>query len=183
MTFNQFNNAGTSFLGAGILTQDRQKALVGDPTASAVYTNIATIDPLAGGLLPADVDGLRPPPVGMAEVMSEYRADEFGDPIDGIRYYRWVPNFTTPGSSRSITVLPDVALAAFDARQPSGRGDIEQSGGASLDSISDRMMHLFKYRNLGTQAARSTHLRAASPSTLAVLIRRPLQLIKRVFAG
>ena len=152
MTFNQFNNAGTAFLGAGILSQDRPKALVGDPTAAAVYVNIQPIDPNAGGLLPADIDGILAPPVGMAEVMAEYRADEFGDPIDGIRYYRWVPNFTTPASS-VLTVLPDVALAAFDARQPSGRGDIEQMGGANLDSLSDRLMHLFKYRNIGTQAA------------------------------
>ncbi|MBC7899455.1 MAG: carboxypeptidase regulatory-like domain-containing protein [Saprospiraceae bacterium] len=152
MTFNQFNNAGTAFLGAGILTQDRAKALTGDPTASVVFTNIATIDPNAGGLLPTDMDGLIAPPAGMAQVIAEYRADEFGDPVDGIRYYKWVPNFTTPASS-TLTVLPDVALAAFDARQPGGRGDIEQMGGANLDSISDRMMHRFAYRNLGTQAA------------------------------
>ena len=106
MTFNQFNNAGTAFLGAGFLSQDRAKALAGDPTASVVYTNIATIDPNAGGILPADIDGLQPPPVGMAEVMAEFRADEFGDPLDAIRYYRWVPNFVNPGSS-TITVLPD----------------------------------------------------------------------------
>ncbi len=34
MTFNQF--ASTGFIGVGILTQDRQKALVGDPNAAAI---------------------------------------------------------------------------------------------------------------------------------------------------
>lgn len=152
MTFNQFNAAQTVFLGMGILTQDRQKALAGDPTASVVYTNIATIDPDAGGGLPADVDGIVPPPASMAQVIAEFRADEFGDPLDAIRYYKWVPNFTNPASS-TISVLPDVEIAAFDARQPSGRGDIEQMGGSNLDSIADRLMHRFAYRNLGTQAA------------------------------
>ncbi len=152
MTFNQFNNAGTLFLGFGILTQDRQRALSGDPNASVVYVNIFPIDPSAAGALPADVDGIVGPPAGMAEVIAEFRADEFGDPLDAIRYYKWVPNFTTPASS-TLTILPDVALAAFDARQPSGRGDIEQMGGAALDSVSDRLMHRFAYRNLGTQAA------------------------------
>ncbi len=152
MTFNQFNNAGTAFLGAGILSQDRPKALAGDPTASVVYLNLLPIDPNAGGLLPTDVDGIVPPPAGMAQVFGEYKADEFGDPLDAIRYYKWVPNFVTPASS-VLTVLPDVALAAFDARQPTGRGDIEQSGGAALDSLSDRLMHRFAYRNLGTFAA------------------------------
>ena len=152
MTFNQFNNAGTAFLGMGFLSQDRPKALAGDPTASVVYKNIQPIDPNAGGALPADVDGILPPPAGMAEVIAEYRADEFGDPLDGIRYYKWVPDFINPGSS-TLTILPDVALAPFDARNPVGRGDIEQFGGANLDAISDRLMHRFAYRNLGTQSA------------------------------
>jgi hypothetical protein len=152
MTFNQFNNAGTSFLGMGIMSQDRTKALVGDPTTSVVYKNIATIDPNAGGALPADIDGFVPPPAGMAELFAEFRADEFGSSeIDGIRYYKWVPNFTTPASS-TLTVLPDVPLAAFDARSPSSIGAVEVSGGASLDGIGDRMMHRFAYRNLGTAA-------------------------------
>ena len=152
MTFNQFNNAGTSNLGMGILSQDRPRALAGDPTASVVYTNIAIIDPGASGGLPADIDGLVAPPVGMAVVIAEMRANEFGDPLDAIRFYRWVPNFIAPGSS-SIAVLPDVALAAFDARAPGTLLANEQLGGANLDAIGDRLMHRFAYRNLGTQAS------------------------------
>ncbi len=152
LTFNQFNNAGTAFLGMGFLSQDRPKALAGDPTTTVVYKNIAPIDPNAGGGLPADVDGVVAPPVGMAEVISEFRADEFGDPLDCIRFYKWVPNFVTPGSS-TLTVLPDVALAAFDARAPSSRAAIEVQGGTSLDALSDRVMHRLAYRNLGTPAA------------------------------
>ena len=152
MTFNQFDNATQNFVGMGILSQDRPKALAGEPTASVVYTNIATIDPGAGGGLPADIDGFVPPPAGMAVVIAEFRSDEAGDPLDAIRYYRWVPNFVTPASS-TITVLPDVALAPFDARAPATRSAIEVSGGANLDALSDRLMHRFAYRNLGTQAA------------------------------
>ncbi len=152
MTFNQFNNAGTAFLGMGILSQDRTRALAGDPAASVLYTNIATIDPNAGGGLPADIDGFVPPPPGMPVVIAEFRADEFGDPLDAIRMYRWVPDFVTPANS-TITVLPDVPLAAFDARAPATRNAIEQSGGGALDAISDRLMYRFAYRNLGTQAA------------------------------
>ena len=40
----------------------------------------------------------------------------FGDGI-----YEVVPDFVTPGSS-TVTVRPDVALLAFDANQPAGRG-------------------------------------------------------------
>ena len=153
MTFNQFDNAPpNNFVGMGILSQDRPKALAGDPAASVVFTNIATIDPNAGGGLPADIDGFMPPPPGMPVVIAEFRSDEAGDPLDAIRYYRWVPNFVTPASS-SISVLPDVALAPFDARAPATRNAIEVSSGISVDAISDRLMHRFAYRNLGTQAA------------------------------
>ena len=153
MTFNQFANAPpNNFVGMGILSQDRPKALAGDPAASVVFTNIATIDPGAGGGLPADIDGFMPPPAGMPVVIAEFRSDEAGDPLDAIRYYRWVPNFVTPASS-SISVLPDVALAPFDARAPATRNAIEVSGGTALDAMSDRLMHRFAYRNLGTQAA------------------------------
>lgn len=153
MTFNQFDNvAPNNFAGFGILSQDRIKALAGDPTASVVYTNVATIDPNAGGALPADIDGFVAPPVGMAVVIGEMRSTTFGDPLDAIRFYKWAPNFTSPGSS-TITVLPDTALAAFDPRSPNTRLQIEQSGGANLDAIGDRLMHRLAYRNLGTQAA------------------------------
>jgi hypothetical protein len=149
MTFNQFNNAGSLFLGMGFLSQDRSKALAGDPTASVVYTNIATIDPDAGGGLPLDIEGFVPPPANMPVVIGEWRANEFGDPTDAIRFYRWVPNFVSPGLS-TVTVLPDLPVAAFDGRNPDGRTDIEQSGGSSLDAVADRLMHRLVYRNMGT---------------------------------
>jgi len=50
-------------------------------------------------------------------------------------------------------VRPVVALAAFDARQPAGRANIEQLGGAGLDPIADRLMWRLAYRNLGTVAS------------------------------
>jgi hypothetical protein len=151
VSFNQFNNAGTAYLGMGFMSQDRAKALVGDPTTTVVYKNVFSVDPNAGGSLPAHIDGLTPPPAGLSEVFSEFRADEFGDPMDAIRYYKWAPNFATPGSS-VFTVLSDVAMAAFDARSPAS-SPISVQGGSSLDGLNDRMMHRLAYRNLGTTAS------------------------------
>lgn len=151
MTFNQFSLDGRSQLGLGILTQDRKKALIGDPTAGAVYTNIGDFDKNTGGALPGDIDGFTAPPVGLAEVIGEYRSTEAGDPVDGVRIYKWIPNFDNPANS-SLTVLGDVKLADFDGRYPSGRLQVEQMGGANLDAIPDRSMHRFAYRNFGTTA-------------------------------
>lgn len=159
LTTNQFNQAGTAFLGAGLFAFDRVKMLAGDPTASYVYKNIFTVDPNAGGILPTDIDGFTPPPAGLPNRAMEFRADEFGaGESDGIRTYELVPNYATPASS-TFTVRTDIPLAPFDARAPTGTGSrnvVEQQGVAStsyLDAISDRVMFRMGYRNLGTQAA------------------------------
>jgi hypothetical protein len=58
MTDNQFNQAGTQFLGAGLFAFDRTKMLAGDPAASFVYFDKAEGCPGAcqfGGMLPADM--------------------------------------------------------------------------------------------------------------------------------
>lgn len=151
MTFNQFSLSLQSFLGLGILTQDRAKALAGDPNAGAVYINVGATDRSSGGALPGDIDGFTPPPAGLAEVIGEYETDEYGRPVDGVRMYKWVPNFANPGSS-TLTVLGDVALAAFDGRFPNTEAQVEQLGGAPLIAAADRSMHRFAYRNFGTPA-------------------------------
>lgn len=152
LTVNQFNQALTAFLGGGIFAFDRVKMLAGDATASYIYHDVFIDDPDAGGMLPSDLDGFVPPPAGLPNRVLEFRSDEFGDPLDAIRTYELVPDYAVPANS-TFTIRADTALAAFDARSPSGRGDIEQSGGAGLDSIADRVMFRVGYRNLGTVAA------------------------------
>lgn len=151
LTTNQFNQALTAWRGAGNFAFDRTKMIAGDATASYIYFDYYGVDPNAGGMLPTDVDGYVPPPTGLPQIFMEFRADEFGDPADTLRPYEFVPNFASPASS-TFTVRPDIPVAAFDARQPSGRTDIEQMGGENLDSIADRLLFRLAYRNLGTVA-------------------------------
>src|SRR4030095_7093065 len=130
MTDNQFNQAGTAFLGAGAFAFDRAKMLAGDPTASYVYFDIENGNTNVGGVLPADLDGLTPPPAGTPNYLAYFTADEVADPadsFDSLRIYEFHPNFTTPAAS-TFTERADspVAVAAFDPRSPTGRDDIEQ---------------------------------------------------------
>ena len=152
LTVNQFNQAGDAFLGGGIFAFDRVKMLAGDSTASYVYHDVFNDDPNAGGMLPTDLDGFVPPPPGLPNRVLEFRADEFGDPIDAIRTYELVPNYAVPANS-TFVIRADTPVAAFDARAPSGRAVVEQNGGVGLDAIGDRVMFRVGYRNLGTVAA------------------------------
>ena len=64
-TLNILLNAAT-FDGGGMFAFNRQKMLVGDPTANFIYfnRNLASFPEGQAGMLPADMDGVKPPPPG-----------------------------------------------------------------------------------------------------------------------
>jgi len=155
MTDNQFNQAGTAFLGGGAFAFNRAKMLAGDPTANFIYFDTCPTSTgcLIGGMLPSDLDGLNPPPAGEPNYFIYYTADEFGDPSDALRIFEFHADFTTPALS-TFTERADSPLLvpAFDPRNPSGRNDIEQPApGVNLDSIQDRLLFRLAYRNFGGQ--------------------------------
>ena len=101
MTDNQFNQAGTQFLGAGIFAFDRSKMIAGDPTATYIYFDKAEGCPAAcqfGGMLPADIDGFIPPPTGAPAPILQVDSDEFGA-TDSLRIFDFHADFTTPANS------------------------------------------------------------------------------------
>ncbi len=155
MTDNQFNQAGTQFLGAGLFAFDRTKMLAGDPTASFIYFDKAEGCPGAcqfGGMLPSDIDGFTPPAAGAPAPFIQFDADEFGA-SDSLRIFDFHADFAVPGNSTLVerTGSP-LAVAAFDPREvPAGsRNIIPQPAGVAVDVISDRLMNRLAYRNYGT---------------------------------
>jgi hypothetical protein len=155
MTVNQFLNGG-GFDGTGAYAFDRARMLVGDPGAGFVYfnLNLASHPEGIGGMLPSDVDGLRPPAPGAPNTFAYFVATEFGDALDGLRLFDFHVDFAVPGSSTFVE-RPEspVAVAAFNPLSPAGRDDILQpppaGAAAALDSISDRLMHRLQYRAFG----------------------------------
>ncbi|MBK9531352.1 MAG: HYR domain-containing protein [Chitinophagaceae bacterium] len=152
MADNQFTN-GASFSGAGAFAFDRAKMLVGDPTASYIYFDQAASCPSCGGQLPTDIEGFATPPIGTPNLFMEFRATEYGDPVDGLRIFAFHADFATPANSTFTQVGgADLPLGAFDARNPSSRADIEQPAPSTattyLDGIADRLMHRLSYRIL-----------------------------------
>ncbi|MFN2511680.1 MAG: Calx-beta domain-containing protein [Pyrinomonadaceae bacterium] len=156
---NQFNLAGSAFLGVGVFALDRAKVLAGDPTASYIYFDLETAIPNARSMLPSDADGLAPPPPSAPNVFAYFNANEFtGDAGDSLRLFNFHADFAVPANSRfaerADSPLP---VAAFNPLNPSGQDDIEQpppsTATSALDSISDRLMHRLQYRNFGSYEA------------------------------
>ena len=161
MTTNQFFMGG-SFDGAGAYAFDRNKMLVGDPTAGGVYFNLNLASHPEGifGMLPSDHDGLLPPPAGAPNVFVYFTDTEFGDPADGLRLFNLNFNTSVYAASTFVersesTYAAPLPLASFDARNPGGRGDIEQPPPAGnnatdrLDTVGSRLMFRLQYQNRG----------------------------------
>ena len=150
---HEFGGTPQTFKGGGFYAFNRNKMLIGDPTAEFIYF----ADPNSFGHLPTDIDGYMPPPAGTSQYFMEYDATVFGG-TDSLVIHELVPNFTTPANS-TFTLKPRVGVAAFDPRNPSGRADIEQPGstpantGPNLDALGTNNMFRLAYRNLGTVAA------------------------------
>jgi hypothetical protein len=141
MSANVFNTLGTSFLGPQPFVFDRVKMLVGDTTATSQTPGII------GGsgespFLPADLDGILPPPVGDPNHYVEFPQ---GSPlVYKIRAYH--VDFTTPANS-TFTLEASVPAASFTALCASTRNCVPQLGTtAGLDAIADRMMFRNAYR-------------------------------------
>ncbi|HKP11705.1 MAG TPA: carboxypeptidase regulatory-like domain-containing protein, partial [Blastocatellia bacterium] len=159
MNSHQFNNGGP-FDGDGVFAFDRKKMLVGDPTAGLIYFNLNLTNNPEGifGMLPADQDGILPPPAGAPGIFVYFTDNNFGDPADGLRLFNFHADFVTPANSTfteraESTYATPLALAAFDGRDPGGRADNEQPPPAGnnttdrLDNVGSRLMNRLQYIN------------------------------------
>lgn len=133
------------FQGAGLYAFEREKMLVGDPTAKIIGFSTTAND---GGMLPSNLQGYTTPPTGTPNLFMEFLADEFGFPADALRIFEFHADFDTPANS-TLTQRTDIPVSAFDARSPATRAVIQQPApGEGLDNIADRLMHPLNFRVL-----------------------------------
>ncbi|MCW5961945.1 MAG: VCBS repeat-containing protein [Pyrinomonadaceae bacterium] len=143
---------GSDYAGSGAFAFEREKLLIGDPSASYIYFDLASPTTLRiGGLLPTDHDGITPPNIATPNIFVGYTANEYGDLFDGIRLFNFRPDFANPSNSTfSERAESPIAVAAFDPTSNPGRDDIAQPApGDMLDAQSDRLMYRVVYRNFG----------------------------------
>jgi hypothetical protein len=160
-TFNFFNAAGTSFLGARVCAYDRTKMLAGQAATQVCFTpNDA--GSVIGGLLPADLDGAQLPPSGTPNFVVA-----LGNNANQLAVYKFHVDFATPSNS-TLTGPFDIAVTAFT--EGCGGGTCVPQAGTSqkLDSLGDRLMFRLAYRNFGDHdALLATHTVSTSTSTTA----------------
>ena len=162
MSTNEFNAAGTTFLGAGNWAFDRTRMIAG-LSATAVYFELPATD--WGGQQPTDLDGTTLPAAGQPNLFVEIDDsawDPTNIPTDQLQMWRFHVDFVTPANS-TFTALPKFVpptLAAFDGVMCNFGPCVPQPGtGQKLDTLSDRVMFRASYRHFpdGHEAVTFNH--------------------------
>jgi uncharacterized repeat protein (TIGR01451 family) len=155
----------SSFEGSdlGVFVFDRTAMITGAAAGFMKDTipSLGTASIRGTRILPADLDGLPPPP-GTPNFFVRTVDDQQdpGNPVDRIEMYEFVTNWTTNTFSfNPLLTISGAALVPFDVmtcdRTGGGSRDcIPQPDTAStVDSLSTRPMMQLKYRRFGTQDA------------------------------
>ena len=136
ISYNMFNNAGTSFLGSQVCAFNRAKMLSGAAATQQCFSTSTSF----GGLLPADLDGPILPPSGAPNPVVA-----LGTTSTSLAYWKFHVDWTTPANS-TFTGPTTLTVPAYTEACGQSGTCIPQSGGGSLDSLSDRLMYRAAYR-------------------------------------
>ena len=150
---------GSQFVGVGAYALDRAQALAGNPNPTIVGF-LAPPNPayvVGDGLLPSDLDGQTPPPVGSPNFFVGSQDDNgpYGAPSDGLTFWKFHYDPNTPGNS-TFMMTNTLATAPFNSIMGGGcsatRQCIPQPNTTNkIDHLGYRQRPLFRlaYRNFG----------------------------------
>ena len=144
-TSNDFNNAGTTYLGSSVYSMERSAMIAGAPTAVMVrtrqtiagnnYYNMGTIG--LEGMIPSAQGGLFAFPV----------------PPTTMNLFEVTPNFAA--GTQAIGPLIPLTINAYSAPPASVA---QQGSGTIINTLGERMMFKLNYRNnTGTESIVMTH--------------------------
>ncbi len=131
---------------------DRVSMLAGLPAARISFGGFANL------LLPADADGLIPPPAGYPEYFYTYYDEGYPDHpagVDRLAIYEFDVDWVTPANS-TFTLVTEIPVAPFNYTVCGFFGPDcipEPSPGVGLNSLSWWPMVRLQYRNLGEYEA------------------------------
>ena len=157
---------GSTFVGAGAYALDRVQALAGNPNPTIVGF-LAPPSPayvVGDGLLPSDLDGTTPPPVGSPNyfVGSEDNNGPYGAPSDALTLWKFHYDPVTPANSTFMltNTLPTQPFNSILGLCGGSRACIPQPSTANkIDHLGYRQRPLFRlaYRNFGTHESLVTN--------------------------
>jgi hypothetical protein len=140
ITYNMFIN-GSTFGGSKVCALDRNAMLAGLPATQQCFQLSTSV----GSVLPSDVDGLTPPPVGSPNYM-------LTDGTNSLLLWKFHVDWVTPANT-TLTGPTTIPVAAFSHPCPTtSRGACVPQPGTSqkLESLADRLMYRLAYRNFTT---------------------------------
>ncbi len=135
MGMNVFNSSGTAFLGPQPFAFDRDAMLAGNSATFITFRDPAFFNPSSDQFMPADMDGLIPPPAGAPNPFLSTGVNATW-PL-----YHFHVDFGSPGSSSftlAATLTPSPFSVLFSL--------VPQFQGDGLDSLADRGMFRSAYR-------------------------------------
>src|SRR5882762_6577127 len=140
VSYNLFNNTGTTFLGPRICAMDATAMRAGSAATQQCFQLANT-----HGLLPSDVDGTTPPPAGEPAFFLGFDINNLGS----LDLWKFHVDFTAPANS---TLTGPAILAVSPFNEACGGGTCVPQSGTSqqLDSLADRVMYRLAYRNFGS---------------------------------
>jgi len=130
-TYNIFTN-GSTFAGSKLCAFDRAMMLAGK-SATQQCVQLSTS---YGGVLPADLDGTNPPPVGSPEYFLNFGSNS-------LNYWTMHVDFVNPLNT-SLSGPVNLPVTAFAIACNGGTCIPEPKG--RLDSLADRLMYRLAYR-------------------------------------
>ena len=157
---------GSTFVGVGAYALDRAQALNGNPNPTVVGFLAPPNPPYAvgDGLLPSDLDGMTPPPVGSPNyfVGSEDNNGPYGAPSDALTIWKFHYDPQTPANSTfTLTnTLPTQPFNSILGLCGGTRACIPQPGTTiRIDHLGYRQRPLFRlaYRNFGSHESLVTN--------------------------
>jgi malectin (di-glucose binding ER protein)/carboxypeptidase family protein len=158
MGMNVFNSSGTAFLGPQPFAFDRAAMLAGTPATFVTFRDPAFFNPSSDQFMPADLDGLIPPPAGAPNPFLSTGTNATW-PL-----HRFHVDFSNPGLSTftlDATLTPSPFSVLFQNIPQLGTGD-------TLDSLADRGMFRSAYRNFGDHEALVGNMTVASGGVAGV---------------
>src|SRR5438093_7503609 len=160
MIMNVFDPNTENFTGPQPFALDRAAMLAGNPATFVTFRDPSFFNPSSDPFMPADLDGLTPPPAGAPNPFMSTGTNATW-PL-----YRFHVDFATPANS-TFTSGGTLTPAAFSPICGGG-ACVPQLGGELLDTLGDRGMFRSAYRNFGDHEALVGNMTVASGGVAGV---------------